>query len=438
MAEIYPFRALRYQQSQVSLQDVLTQPYDKITPAMQQEYYRRSPFNLIRVELGKEEPADAPGDDRYSRAAQFLHELRAKGILSQDSEPSIYAYEQHFQMPGEPGRMRVRRGFIALLRLVDYSEGVVFRHEHTLSKPKSDRLNLLTATRTLTGQIFMLYSDPQKQIDDLIWGAVGGKAPTSSVHDEYGVQHKLWKISDPEILDSVRELMSTKKLIIADGHHRYETSLTYREMRRKQAPSDASSQLAPYELLMSTFVNTEAEGLVILPTHRVVSGLKDFRTSEMLDRAREYFVAEPLENGIGGKEVLRRLSESAGKDVVMAACTPGGSYLLRSRADKIDQALAHLPPEQRSLDVVQLHELLLQKVIGITPEQVREQSHVSYFRDADEAVGRLKEGANVAFLINPVSMEQLKQVAFAGQVMPQKSTDFYPKLLSGITIYAME
>jgi len=438
MAEIYPFCAFRYQQSQVSLQDVLTQPYDKITPAMQEEYYRRSPFNLVRVELGKEEPGDAPGHDRYSRAAHFLRELREKGILSQDSKASIYAYEQHFQMPGEPGQMRVRRGFIALLRLVDYSEGVVFRHEHTLSKPKSDRLNLLTATQTLTGQIFMLYSDPQKQIDDLIWGAVKGKAPTSSIEDEYGVQHKLWKISEPEIVGSVRELMGPKKLIIADGHHRYETSLTYRNRCSEQAAKGSGPTPAPYELLMSTFVNTEAEGLVILPTHRVVFGLQDFRTAEMLDRAQDYFVAKQLGNGIGGKEVLRRLSESAGKDVVMAACTRDGSYLLRAIPEKIDAALAHLPPEQRSLDVVQLHEVLLQRVLGITPEQVREQSHVSYFRDADEAVGRLKEGANVAFLINPVSMEQLKQVAFAGQVMPQKSTDFYPKLLSGITIYAME
>jgi len=420
------------------LQDVLTQPYDKITPAMQEEYYRRSPFNLVRVELGKEEPGDAPGHDRYSRAAHFLRELREKGILSQDSKASIYAYEQHFQMPGEPGQMRVRRGFIALLRLVDYSEGVVFRHEHTLSKPKSDRLNLLTATQTLTGQIFMLYSDPQKQIDDLIWGAVKGKAPTSSIEDEYGVQHKLWKISEPEIVGSVRELMGPKKLIIADGHHRYETSLTYRNRCSEQAAKGSGPTPAPYELLMSTFVNTEAEGLVILPTHRVVFGLQDFRTAEMLDRAQDYFVAKQLGNGIGGKEVLRRLSESAGKDVVMAACTRDGSYLLRAIPEKIDAALAHLPPEQRSLDVVQLHEVLLQRVLGITPEQVREQSHVSYFRDADEAVGRLKEGANVAFLINPVSMEQLKQVAFAGQVMPQKSTDFYPKLLSGITIYAME
>ncbi len=232
MADIAPFRALRYDPQRVPLDRVVTQPYDKITPAMQEGYYSASPYNLVRVILGKSQPGDSEGANTYSRAATNFQNWRKDGVLAQDSEPSLYRYTQTFHVPasavGRTGEQRVeleRVGFIGAGRIHDYTDQVVFRHEQTLSKPKSDRLNLLRATRAHFGQIFMLYSDPSSSVDSLLGTS---SAPDACVTDEYGVVHRLWRISDPAAIRAVQQTMADKKLIIADGHHRYETALNYR------------------------------------------------------------------------------------------------------------------------------------------------------------------------------------------------------------------
>jgi uncharacterized protein (DUF1015 family) len=444
MADIAAFRALRYDPQQVSLDRVVTQPYDKITPAMQEDYYSASPYNLVRVILGKAQPGDSEGSNTYTRAAASFQNWRKHGVLAQDPEPSVYRYTQTFCVPasaiGRVGQERVelkRVGFIGAGRIYDYSDQIVYRHEQTLSKPKSDRLSLLRATRAHFGQIFMLYSDPGASVDSVLAGASHPATPDACVTDEYGVVHQLWRIFDTEIIRAVQQKMEGKKLIIADGHHRYETALNYRNERR--AANGSSDPNAPYERVMMTLVNMDAPGLVILPTHRLVFGLKSFNLSSLLNAAQPYFETVPLENSARLESSLVRLQEEGRSGPALLIATDDSRVILRARPGAADVLLPQYTPAQRQLDVVQLHKILLEQVLGLSEESIRNQENLSYVRDAAEAVGRVDHGeAQIAFLMNPCRVEQVRDIAFAGGVLPQKSTDFYPKLLSGLTIYPLD
>jgi len=455
MAYVAPFAAFRYDPAKVALDQVVTQPYDKITPEMQERYYAASPHNLVRIilgkrELGRREPgkqemADHPVENVYTRAARFFCEWRQQGVLRQDAQPSIYVYTQRFKVPGSEAEAE-RRGFIALGRVEDYAANIVFRHEQTLAKPKADRLELLRATRAHFGQIFMLYSDPAADIDKAL---ATEAAPDIRLHDEYGVLHQVWKVSDPKLVELVRAKMRDKKLIIADGHHRYETALNYRNERRSEGaatPGDAHRQAAeaaqasaPYEFVMMTFVNMDSPGLVILPTHRVVHGLPSFSAGDLLAKARPYFSVDEVDPSIDAARALRLLQEAGHAGTALLGVTSNRAFLFDTPKTFGSNLFGDLSLRQQSLDVVQLHKCVLENVLGITPEAIRDQQNVSYLRDANEALTRVRrEGANVAFLMNPVRLQQVRDIAFAGEVLPQKSTDFYPKLLSGLTIYALE
>jgi uncharacterized protein (DUF1015 family) len=434
MAQIFPFRALRYNRERVALADVVTQPYDKITAEMQDRYYAASPGNLVRIILGKQESRDNERDNVYTRAAAYFADWRRNKILVPDEQPSFYAYTQRFTVPGGAAEVE-RRGFIGLGRLEDYRAGVIFRHEQTHSGPKIDRLNLLRATRAHFGQLFMLYSDPLGGLDAAF--ALDGTAPSIDVRDEYGVQHRVWQVSSPEIIEKIRTGMRDKKLIIADGHHRYETALAYRDERR--AAAGAVDPDAPYERVMMTFVNMDAPGLLILPTHRVLFGLPDFDVVRMVEQLRPYFSVNPLRERVDAAAAARLLREKGRDNAALLAVTARGDFILEARGDAAtDQLLSGLSPRQRRLDVVQLHKIVLEHVLRLTEEDIRGKKSIDYVRDAAEAIARARSGADVAFLMNPVSVEQMRDVAFAGEVMPQKSTDFYPKLLSGLAIYALE
>lgn len=441
MARIYPFRAWRYNPSAVSLQDAVTQPYDKISPSMQQAYYQRSPYNLVRIILGLPELFDAEkGENVYTRAARDFRAWREQGVLIQEHEPCVFAYAQRFTVPGTTV-IKERRGFIALGKLHDYADQVVFRHEQTLSKPKSDRLNLLEATKAHFGQIFMLYSDPAGSVDKILYEGAG--AADAEVTDEYGVVHRIWRIDRPAAIRLLTTAMSDKKLIIADGHHRYETALNYAKKHGtgETAQCESRSQHlenpeAPAAAVMMTFVNMESDGLVILPTHRVVHSLKDFDPAKFAAAAGQYFTVESLSDREPGRLIDALKSQ---KGTAFVAVTRSGDFLLRAKPEAMAEALSSLPERQQRLDLTQLHSIVLERLLGLDAEKVREQTNLRYLRDAQEAVEQVRKGeADVAFLTNPVTMEQLKEVAFAGEVMPQKSTDFYPKLLSGLTIYALE
>jgi len=445
MAQIYPFRAWRYDPGRVELAQVVTQPYDKITPEMQERYYTASPYNLVRIILGKRQATDNSGDNVYTRAAGYFHEWQQSGALRRDPNPAIYFYLQDFKAPGRKEGLQ-KQGFIALGKIEDYSANVVFRHEQTLAKPKADRLELLRATRAHFGQLFMLYSDPAGEIDQLL---APSSDPEIDVADEYGVQHRVWKVSDPGLIDSIHSKMRDKKLIIADGHHRYETALNYRnEMRAMggaavqsipRPSAGKSSELASHELVMMTFIKMESPGLVILPTHRVVHGLASFSADSLRDGARQYFSVEEVDPSIDEIRASVILREAGHAGTALLAVTADRAFLIDTPKWGGSKVFAGLSLRQQSLDVVQLHKCLLEGVLRISEGAIRDQQNITYVRDTGEALARVRRGgANVAFLMNPVRMRQVRDIAFAGEVLPQKSTDFYPKLLSGLTIYALE
>jgi uncharacterized protein (DUF1015 family) len=493
MARLYPFRALRYDPARVHMEAVVTQPYDKITPAMQQRYYEASPYNLVRIILGKHEPGDTfDGPDQhnvYTRAAEYLHDWRKDHILAEESEPAIYGYSQTYTVPGtsaaagEP-ETRERRGFIALGHLYEYADKVVYRHEQTFPKHKSDRLALFKATRAYCEQIYMLYSDPAFTAEKLIFE---GSFPNGfddnpadlAITDEYGVVHKLWKLTDPNLINLLLTAMADKKLIIADGHHRYETSVAYAKERGAQLklplnqPLDEDERVNPTHLpvpafpeaaMMMTFVNMDAPGITILPTHRVVQGIENFSSPDFITKASAFYTitelpmafkeaarkAKPVlledamsvevtvpEEYMGSPALIDSLTKSPGDSFI--AVTGDGNYLLTPNPEAIAPLLAGLSPKQRQLGVAQLHTVVLDHLLGLTEDKIRATGNIQYIRDAGEAVSLVESGeANIAFLIKPITLDQLKDVSLSGEVMPQKSTDFYPKLLSGLAIYALD
>ncbi len=448
MARIYPFRALRYNPSLVRVEECVTQPYDKITPSMQAGYYARSPYNLVRIILGLPELFDEAGvNDVYTRAAAELHAWQNAGVLAQEGEPCVFAYSQRFVPPGAAAPVE-RRGLIALGAVSPYAEGVVFRHEQTHTKARTDRLQLLRATRAHFGQIFMLYSDPARTVESLIFPGKGGPVPEIEVLDDFGVLHRVWTVSDPATINMVQGALGDKKLIIADGHHRYETALAYAEEQRPAtALHRGSAWKPPYPeaAVMMTLVNMDGDGLTILPTHRVVRALPDFSLDRFAEAAREVFSSvRPLPVDPRSSEVLlEALAEQT------RAAGPGATAMLAVAGDRVlaltmdsaarERALPELHERRRQLDMVVLHDLVLDRLLGIRAEAVRAGEHVSYAREAADAVGPVLRGeAQLAFLVNPVTLAQLRENTFAGEVMPQKSTDFYPKLLSGLTIYALD
>jgi uncharacterized protein (DUF1015 family) len=424
-------------------------------------------------------PGDVPGHNVYTRAAEALESWIRDHVVARDSEPSFYPYTQEYTVPGTEER-RTRRGFIAAGKLEEYSAGVVFRHEHTLSGPKADRLELLRHTRTHTGQLFMLYSDEQRRVDNILAEVEASAPPATELHDEYGVVHRLWVVSDAARIAAIQEAMASQKLVIADGHHRYETALTYRNERRHErqnergaaagqgsSPSQGqdhssapgqqdllslreSNSDAPYERAMMTFVNTRSEGLTILPTHRVVANVADFSWPIMRRYLEPWFTAEefPFANDGGKAEArarfLRRLVEARDSRAIGVYPTAESGkrafYVLTLRAGaNLGQLLPGVSPLQRELDVVLLHEGILEPALGITPQAVTAEKNLAYEREAAAALDAVDRGAaQVAFLLNPCDVEQVMRIATSGEVMPQKSTDFYPKLLSGITMYRVD
>jgi uncharacterized protein (DUF1015 family) len=407
LAKIYPFQPYRYSEKAGPLGDLVTQPYDKITPAMQSEYLAKSPYNLVRVILGPRQPDDSETNNTYTRAAAFLNEWISSGILARESEPAVFPYFQEFTLP-DTGERMVRKGFIALGAVEDYSAKIVHRHEQTLSGPKKDRLELLRHTHAHFGQLFMLYPDPERAIDAILDEAAGAP-PLAEVTDDYGVIHRIWKITASS---RIQQLMADKKLVIADGHHRYETALAFR---------NENPNLPGADRVMMTFINMHSPGLQILATHRLVNGIADdhFQAGFLKNAAHHFKVDE-----IAGLDQLKSAWTECGDRTIIGAAIGSRLFTLEER-DARDE-----------LDVRILHDTVLGKVLGIDEEAVRNEKHLRYIRGLDAAVEEARQGrAQIAFLLKPTSIQQVADTSFAGGVMPQKSTDFYPKVLTGLAIY---
>jgi len=399
LATVKPFQPYRYAVKAGDPSKLVTQPYDKINSAMQAKYLAASPYNLVRVILGERRAEDNPSDDVYTRAAQHLDDWIRDGILAQDPQPGFYAYFQEFAVPDTSERA-TRMGFIGIGKVEDYSAGIVFRHEQTLSGPKKDRLELLRHTRAHFGQIFMLYPDREGAVDQILINAAAGQ-PVLDVLDEYDARHRLWPITDTA---AIQELMLDKKLLIADGHHRYETALAYRDEN-----PDA-------QFVMMTCVNMYSPGLKILATHRVLRNLDDFQAAALLAKARS-----------SGWSVQEGMPERGPQTSVRIGLVAGSRTYTLERDRR-----------EGELDVPVLHTEILSGLLGIGEEAVRDERYITYVRGIDAAVAEVREkGAQAAFLLEPTPIEDMARIAFAGGVMPQKSTDFYPKLLSGVTIYRL-
>lgn len=413
MATIKPFQPFRYSPKAGDPANLVTQPYDKINPEMQARYLAASPYNLVRVILGERRASDNDSDNVYTRAARHLDDWIREGILAQDSAPGLYAYFQEFEVP-DSGERLTRKGFIGLGKVEDYSAGVVYRHEQTLSGPKKDRLQVLRHTRAHFGQIFMLYPDREGCVDQVLDETVAsGAPPVLDVLDDYQARHRVWAISDPARIGRIQELMTEKKLLIADGHHRYETALAY----RNENPGVAAAQY-----VMMTFVNMYSPGLKILATHRVLRGLDRFDEAGFFKELAGWSVKD-CGTVAGLKQALAIPDQ---KTVRIGVVTKAGAHLI-ARARK-----------ENELDVPVLHDDVLGKSLGITEDAVRDEKHIKYVRGIDAAAAEVRErGAQIAFLLEATPIDDMARIAFAGGVMPQKSTDFYPKLLSGATIYRL-
>ena len=379
---------------------------------MQARYMAANPYNLVRVILGEKRDADTAADNVYTRSARYFEDWIRQGILAQDPTPGFYPYFQDFAVP-DSGERLTRKGFIGLGKLEDYGAGAVYRHEETLVGPKKDRLEVLRHTRAHFGQLFMLYPDRAGSVDRELDQATQGQ-PLVDVTDEYGARHRLWPATDPARAAHIQELMAPMNLLIADGHHRYETALTYRD----EHPDDPAAQY-----VMMTFVNMYSPGLKILATHRVLDGLANFTIENLRSKAIGAWSAKTFDSL---DQLKRELSTASHETVRIGAVTAKDTILL-SR-----------PRLGGELDVPVLHEEILAKWLGISADDVREEKHIDYVRGIDAAAAEVREGgAQVAFLLEPTPIDDMARVAFAGGVMPQKATDFYPKLLTGIAIYRL-
>jgi uncharacterized protein (DUF1015 family) len=438
MAKIAPFRGLRYDLTRLpDPARVMAPPYDVISPALQDDLYHRSPFNVVRLILGKTRDADTDHDNRYTRAASDFQLWQQEGILVRDPEPSIYLYDQ--QYPLADGNVVLRKGFIALTRIEDFSSGVVKPHEKTLAGPKADRLLLTRACSANFSPIFSLYADPCCVLEALTQKNKE-KTPDIEVRDDDGVLHRLWQVSEAEVIRKAQGLLDSKPLFIADGHHRYETALNYRNQMREKHPDFTGKELFNYVLMY--FANMEDQGMLIFPTHRLLHSLPDFDAEAFIGSLASHFEvdARPFDasNAAARLEMQRTLAEK-GKGAHTLALFLGSNtfYFLSLRDEKSMDAFfqARAPKALRTLDVSILHRLVLESMLGLTAEAQEQQTNLRYVKNWDETIEAVRAGqAQMAFLMNATRMSEVRDVANAGEKMPQKSTYFYPKLLSGLVI----
>ena len=438
MAKIFPFRGITYSPEKFGrdLSDLITQPYDRITPERQAEYYRRHPKNFVRIVLGKKFASDDEYFNYYTRSAGYLNCWLDDKILVSAEKPAIYAYHQAFEVEG---RQIVRKGFIALAELEEPGKGVK-AHEKTLAGPKADRLNLTRHIRAQVGHIFMLYSDPQKIADEALEREIADREPDFTAKDWFGNEHRLWAITDTATIETVQSALADKTLFIADGHHRYETAVNYWKECESKGLKPEPGATETYRNRMMTFINMDDPGLVVLPTHRVVHSVKNFDLDRFISAAEKNFKVERYAES-KFQEVMAKMSmlgEQGEHTFVFVPKNAKEYYLLTLRDESImdNRITEQVSAEWKRLDVTILHKLLLEDLLGIDAKALEEKRNLYYIRNKEDGFKYLEKDPDVqcVFYVNPTKVEQVKEIASAGERMPQKSTDFYPKLLTGMVI----
>jgi uncharacterized protein (DUF1015 family) len=441
MAKIAPFRGILYNEGKAGAIDTLVcPPYDIISPAEQQELYRKSPYNVIRLEYGLTSPADGDGDNRYTRASAILEEWLRAGILQQRLDPAFYVYEMDFQAGKAAKKLR---GVICLVRIEDYDSGIVKPHETTLSGPKTDRLNLLRACKASFSQIFSLFSDPQDSVVNIL-ATVTREAEMEVKHSD-GVIHRLWSLSDKDSIEAIVRELTDKPIFIADGHHRYDTALKYRNEQRMVSGKFTGDEGFNYVAMFLT--SMEDPGLTILPAHRALFNLTDFQPRRFEDDLNRFFNIERIDfdNQSESKDlqtILDTMAHRAEHAHVfgMRVKDEQSYYLLnlRNEAD-MDALLPDKSQSYRRLDVSILHHLIIDKLLGIRMDTHKMGLNIEYIKDAEEADKRVHDNAaEVVFFMNPTKVREVREVAAAGERMPQKATYFYPKLLTGLVMHKLD
>lgn len=431
MAQIAGFRGLLFAPARVEMSKVLAPPYDVIDEAGREDLAGLDPKNCVRIILPK---ADGEPDAKYAHARELMQDWTAEGTLVRDEEPALYRYHQIYTHSDLGNDAVTRRGFIAAVRLHDFDERVVLRHERTLKGPKVDRLKLWETTHAHLSQIFTLYSDPKSAVDAL-FADVEAEEATMDGTTADGTRHLLWRVTDPKVVAAVTQTMADKNLYIADGHHRYETMLALRDKLLKGHPEAGDRSTARFGMMF--LANLEDPGLVVLPTHRLIHNVANFDAARLRESLAEYFYLNEVEGAARDATLLRsELARAAEQGTSFAAVLPGeASATILTRKQNLDLAAAglHGSKETLSLDVTLLHSLVLEKILGIDRAAQEAQTSIRYIKDTQQALDRCAAGeAQVCFLMNATPVSQIVAVSDADEVMPQKSTFFYPKIASGM------
>lgn len=439
MADVRPLRAVHYDWPRVSnAADLVAPPYDVIDEAQQAALYARHPHNIIRLILNQK-PADGP-DNRYADAARIYQSWLADGTLVRDDADTLYVYHQHFVVSRpDPASGQVqevpvlRRGFMARVRLHPYSDRVVLPHEQTLSGPKTDRLRLNEAVGANLSQVFVLYDDPTTSADLALDAAITSLTPLE-IRTEDGILHRIWAVTDPSVIDTVRQVLASQSLLIADGHHRYETNLNLRD--RAIAAEGFLADDDPRRFVLAYLANSADPGLLVLPTHRVVHSVPNFSTDALLSALRPHFDVSTLPAPASFAATQAAVERHQADDFCFGLVLGDAHYLLR-RPRTAPTLVPDLPGPAalRDLDLTILHEVILKGILGMTEDDFSQKRYLRYEKSLPDLAASLRlPDAQAAFMVNHSPVDQVRAVCVSGGKMPQKSTFFYPKVLSGLVI----
>lgn len=411
MAEIIPFRGILYNVSKVSGEDTVAPPYDIITPEYKEQLYNKSPYNIVRIDFGKELAGDNGSENKYKRASAFFNLWIKEGVLARSNTPGFYAHEIEYEIKG---KLKKLSGFFGLVRLEDLGKGNIHPHECTHSKPKADRLNLMRSCKANISPIFSLYNSPGKKASEVIKRVTGREKPYIEAKDTDGAIHRLWIIEDKKNIEAIKNDLKDRAIFIADGHHRYETALEFQKEQSAES-REQSAESNPWDYVLMFLANISDEGLTILPAHRLVKGIPENPVKILSEyfNVEELSLSEKVEDSIAGYEHAIGFYQHNNRK----------QYILKHKGAGLDD----LHPALRGLDVTVLHELIFKKLLKITD--------IGYEMNIKETMDRVKNGLyDAAFFLNPTKVEDVERVALSDVRMPPKSTYFYPKLLTGLVI----
>jgi uncharacterized protein (DUF1015 family) len=433
LAELRPFRGLCYNQEKAGrLETLITPPYDVISPEGQRLYYRSNQYNVIRLDLGKDFPSDTPDDNKYTRAAHFFDEWQQEEVLRPNAKDAFYLYEQEYAVNNDHKK---RKGFIGLIKLADFATGAVLPHERTMSKPKEDRLNLMNSTHANFSPIFSIYSDPEHVITGVLEDQKQNR-PSIDFKDEDGIQQTVREITDRAALKQIVDAMADKTMFIADGHHRYETALTFQDLMSEKHPDSTGEESWNY--VMMFFVNMDDEGLTILPVHRMLKNI-DFNPLRFLTDARQYFDVVMLHSP---EKLFEQMKHMDASGHAFGLYYGGNEYhlLTLKNVNIIDEMLSkEHSPEWKRLDVTLLHNIVLYQLLGLKGRDLEKEEIIEFNKDGSDAIDQVQRGKQEAvFFLNPTKIGEVRKIALNGERMPQKSTYFYPKPLTGLVINKLD